>query len=68
MNVSLTTAQSLLLRRCSGGLRIWESGADRQSLLVQLNALQQLGLVAFDESAGYETTAGGEAWLLEFDE
>lgn len=38
------------------------------SLLAQLNVLKQLGLVSFDEFPGYETTVGGEAWLLQFDE
>lgn len=68
MNLSLTPAQAVLLRRCSGGLRVWEVGGALQSLHVQLDILRLLDLVSYDESSGFETTPTGEAWLVEFDE
>ena len=62
--LNLTLAQQKLLRRCDGGLRVWEVGAERSALLVELLVLSHLGLVAFDEIPGYELTAAGEAWLI----
>jgi hypothetical protein len=63
----LTAAQHNLLRRCDGGLRIWEIGPERDALLVGLRVLSQLGLVALDETQGFELTAEGEAWLIDKD-
>ena len=68
MRPSLTPVQCTLLRRCSGGLRVWEVGSALQALRAQLDILKQLDLVVFDEATGFETTAAGEAWLLKFDE
>ena len=68
MKHSLTPAQLIVLRRCSGGLRAWEVGADLVALLAELDVLRQRKFVAFDEDRGFETTPSGEAWLREFDE
>jgi hypothetical protein len=67
MNVPLTPVQLLVLRRCSGGLRVWEVGADLKTLMVELTALCLLRLVSFDEGRGYQTTSAGEAWLDSFE-
>jgi hypothetical protein len=67
MKVSLTPVQLLILRRCSGGLRVWEAGADLKPLLSELATLCRLELVSFDVGRGYETTSAGEAWLNKFD-
>ncbi len=68
MKRSLTPAQLIVLRRCSGGLRAWEVGADLATLLAELSVLRECKFVAFDEERGFETTPAGEAWLREFDE
>lgn len=68
MRPKLTPAQLNLLRRCSGGLSMWEVGEDRIAVVAQLVALCQLRLVCFDEQSGYDTTAAGEAWLADLDE
>ncbi len=68
MHPSLTPRQLIVLRRCSGGLRVWEIGNAFTTLLAELNILCKLQLVIFQEGRGFETTASGEAWLVEFDE
>ena len=65
MTKTLTLAQRNLLRRCDGGLRLWEIGAQRAALLVELNLLSQLRLVSLDEARGWELTSEGEAWLID---
>ncbi len=60
---SLSKQQLNLLRRCDGGLRVWESGRALESLLVDLGVLCHLKLVLRDEVRGYELTAAGEALL-----
>ena len=64
---SLTSTQLKILRRCTGGLRVWEVGVELKMLLAELLALRQLDLVAFDETHGYGLTPQGEACLLKFD-
>ncbi len=64
METNLSATQARILRRCSGGLRVWESGEDLARLKAELDILQALGLVSFDETEGHETTARGEAWLV----
>lgn len=61
---SLTTTQLNLLRRCDGGLRVWESGAALDALRADLAILLRLALVAADEWRGYELTPTGEACLV----
>ena len=68
MNPFLTREQLLVLRRCSGGLRVWEVGSDLQALLAELDILRRHKLVSFDERLGYEATPAGEAWLMRFDD
>lgn len=68
MNQFLTPEQLVILRRCNGGLRVWEVASDLAALLAELNVLRQLDLVRFDDTRGYEVTAAGEAWLVRFDE
>ena len=63
MNRSLTAAQQQLLRRCEGGLRVWETGADLATLLADLGVLYRLGLVTSDEQRGYEPSVQGESLL-----
>jgi hypothetical protein len=65
MTKTLTLAQRTLLRRCDGGLRLWEVGAERAALLVELNLLSHLRLVSLDESLGWDLTSDGEAWLVD---
>ena len=61
---NLTPAQLNLLRRCDGGLRIWETGADHIKLMADLALLSQLQLVVADRNLGYELTPSGEAHLI----
>ncbi len=61
----LTTTQHNLLRRCDGGLRLWEVGIEQQALLAELRVLSQLGLVTFDEARGFELSVDGESWLID---
>ncbi len=62
---TLTPSQQTLLRRCDGGLRLWEVGAKRAALLADLSVLTHLRFVSFDDDLGYELTAEGEAWLID---
>lgn len=64
MTDSLTLAQLNLLRRCDGGLRVFESGAALTALQADLGVLVRLGLVAADDASGYGLTAQGERWLV----
>lgn len=64
---TLTSAQLNLLRRCDGGLRVFESGPALATLLVDVHALVRLMLVQLDEDRGYELTAAGEALLVRVD-
>ncbi len=68
MQPTLNPAQLTILRRCSGGLRVWETGPALAVLLAELDTLRQLRLVNYEEGRGFETSAAGEAWLIEFDE
>lgn len=68
MHPRLNPSQLTLLRRCSGGLRVWETGAAFVALRAELDALCRLELVRFEEGRGFETSAAGEAWLVQFDE
>lgn len=65
MKIRLNSTQAGVLRRCRGGLRVWEIGAERAALWAELADLCRLGLVRFDETSGYETTPAGDAWLAE---
>ena len=64
---SLLRHQVDALRRCDGGLRVWETGEALSALLAEVALLCQLGLVERDETRGYELTPAGEACLLRFD-
>jgi hypothetical protein len=64
---SLTKDQLILLRRCDGGLRVWETGAALAALMVEVAALRDLRLVCLDEARGYELTPRGEACLVRLD-
>jgi hypothetical protein len=66
MNRFLTRSQLALLRRCDGGLRVWELAADLAALQAELNLLRELQLISFDEASGYETTMQGETCLVGF--
>lgn len=61
---SLTAAQLTLLRRCHGGLRLFETGAPLKALLDDLAVLDRLELVVRDETRGYELTPQGERCLI----
>lgn len=63
---SLTRNQLILLRRCDGGLRVWETGAALSALMAEVALLRELGLVAHDEARGYELTPAGEACIVRF--
>lgn len=64
---SLTPRQLNLLRRCDGGLRVWETGADLRALMAEVELLRELELVWLDEPRGYELTATGDACLVRLD-
>jgi hypothetical protein len=64
---SLTRNQLIVLRRCDGGLRVWETGAALAQLMAEVATLQQLQLLSWDGARGYELTPRGEASLLRFD-
>ncbi len=60
----LTPFQSTLLRRCDGGLRVWEAGEQLVALKAELAVLCELGLVSFDDDGGYQLTAAGDSSLI----
>lgn len=64
---SLTRPQLILLRRCDGGLRVWETGPALAALMAEVARLRDLGLVVLDEARGYQLTPQGEACLVRFD-
>ena len=64
---SLNAQQLLILRRCDGGLHVWETGPALEALLAELEVLRHWKLVSFDETSGYETTPAGDAWLDRLD-
>lgn len=64
---SLTPTHLQLLRRCDGGLRLWESGDARKAVLAELDVLSRLGVVMFEEGNGYVLTPLGDATLARLD-
>jgi hypothetical protein len=64
---SLTRNQLILLRRCDGGLRVWETGRALSALMAEVALFRDLGLVSLDEVRGHELTHRGEACLVRFE-
>lgn len=63
MQPSLTASQLILLRRCDGGLRVFETGPALTALLADLAVLNELRLVVANDANGHELTPSGEICL-----